>query len=155
MIVQSKTTQDTESTVPTNLIRLQYLPTSQNSKGNQVDINRSVAPLKTTEYNTRAISESIQNIAKFVAPIVRMVEQFPEHTEKMSTEHNQWSAKYQALYRDLLAAKKATKEVLAPLETKISDIDDEILRFHQLISQRTMQIQQNDKWIRYRRCNST
>jgi Microtubule-binding protein MIP-T3. len=155
-MIQSKITQDEESTVTQHLIRpgnLGMLKRSSSSSGDQDSTHSAMVTIQTTEYNTHAISESIQNIAKFVSPIVRLVEHFPEHTEKISLEHHRWLEQYQVLYHDFVAAKKRTKEALYPLETEISYIDNEILRFQQLITQATIQIRQNDKWIRCRRCN--
>lgn len=151
--MQPKITQD-DSIVTQHLIRSHVQRTQQNNRDGQ-DSTLSAVPLKTTECNTFAISESIQNIAKFVSPIVRIVEHFPKHTEQMSMEYHGWSEKYQTLYHDLVTAKNRTRETLAPLETKISHIDSEIARFQLLISQASMQIRQNDKWIRYRRCKPT
>ena len=118
-------------------------------------LSRPSIPIKTTEYTVHAISESIQNLARIVVPILRIVEQCPAQIGKISIEYNHRTKEYHRCLRDFLVAKEKSKDILTPLEIQISSTEDEIKKLQEFISKATEKIRQNDKWIRYRRCRPT
>lgn len=108
----------------------------------------SSAPVKTIPYTLDAIAESIQNLARSMAPIAKALSSLPNGLDDISNNRNEWKSEYFRYEKEFLHTKDKSKQVMAPLQEEMSNIEDEAGIVKMSIKEAAAQIRRNDLMLR-------
>ena len=108
----------------------------------------SSALVKTIPYTLDAIAESIQNLARSTAPIAKALTSLPNGLDDISKNRNEWTSEYVRYEKEFLQTKDKSKQVLAPLEEEMANIEEEAGIVKMSIKETAAQIRRNDLMLR-------